>query len=209
MKFGSKFGSRIDLAGALIFLGVLEWFMVVLAAETLFPGYSSRLNDLSDLASTVQPNLSPIQPSAMLFNSATLLIGLLTLISAILIYLSGQDRLFSALFGFSGLSAMAVGVFPGDSGSIHGLVALGWFVTGPLAAAFSSRMLTNRPLAIFSVIVGLFSLSVLCFALFAGPNSPFQLFGRGGEERMLAYPVVLWMMAFAGYLMGSSKINRG
>jgi len=35
----------------------------------------------------------------------------------------------------------------------------------------------------------------------------FLAFGRGGEERMLAYPVVLWMMAFAGYLMGSSQTN--
>ncbi|MCU0638066.1 MAG: DUF998 domain-containing protein, partial [Methanothrix sp.] len=120
--------SRLDLAGALIFFSVLQWFMVVLAAETLFPGYSSRLNDLSDLASTVPPNLSIIQPSSMLFNSATFITGLLTLISAMLIYSSGERRLFPAVFGLSGVFAMGVGVFPGDTGTIHGLVALGWFV---------------------------------------------------------------------------------
>jgi hypothetical protein len=33
------------------------------------------------------------------------------------------------------------------------------------------------------------------------------VFGRGGEERMLVYPVLLWMAAFAGYLMGSRRAN--
>jgi len=200
--------SRLDLAGALIFFSVLQWFMVVLAAETLFPGYSSRLNDLSDLASTVPPNLSIIQPSSMLFNSATFITGLLTLIGAILIYSSGEKRLFPAVFGLSGVFAMGVGVFPGDTGTIHGLVALGWFVTAPISAiilSISSRLVTSRPLAFFSVLIGLFSLTVLGFALFGGGSSPFLVFGRGGEERMLAYPVILWMMAFGGYLMGSSK----
>jgi len=62
--------SPLNLAGSLIFIGVLQWFMTVLAAETLFPGYSSRTNDLSDLASTIPPNISVVQPSAMLFNSS-------------------------------------------------------------------------------------------------------------------------------------------
>jgi hypothetical protein len=69
-------------------------------------------------------------------------------------------------------------------------------------------MVKNRHLAVYSMIIGLSSLTVLCFALFAGPNSPFLVFGRGGRVRMLAYPIVLWMMAFAGYLMGSSKIDE-
>jgi hypothetical membrane protein len=105
---------------------------------------------------------------------------------------------------------MGVGVFPGDTGTIHGLVALGWFVTAPISAiiaSISSRLVTSMPLAFFSVLIGLFSLTVLGFALFGGGSSPFLLFGRGGEERMLAYPVILWMMTFGGYLMGSSKSN--
>jgi len=181
--------------------------MAVLAAETLFPGYSIQANDLSDLASTVAPNISPIQPPAMLFNAATFIIGLLSLISAMLIYLSAQGRLFSALFGLSGIFAMGVGIFPGDTGSIHGLVALGWFAAAPLSAIISARMVKG-PLAWFSVAIGLFSLIVLFFAFSDGMDSPFRFFGRGGEERMLVFPVVMWMAAFAGYLMGSCKIDR-
>jgi len=201
----SKINS-LNVAGALIFIGVLQWFMTVLAAETLFPGYSSRANDLSDLASTVPPNISLVQPSAMLFNTTTFLIGLLVVISAFLIHRACKKRLFTALFAISGLAAMAVGVFPGDTGSIHALVAMAWFVTGPLSAIVAYG-LVNKPFAYFSVAIGAFALIVLFSAIFVGQSSPFLVFGRGGEERMLAYPVVLWMMAFAGYLIGSSQTN--
>ncbi|HPM26109.1 MAG TPA: hypothetical protein PLD96_02100, partial [Methanothrix sp.] len=78
--------STAQIAGALLFIGVLQWLMIVLAAETLFPGYSIRANDLSDLASTIPPNVSPMQPSAMLFNASTFAIGLLSLISSVLIH---------------------------------------------------------------------------------------------------------------------------
>jgi len=193
-------------AGAILFLGVLQWLMVVLAAETLFPGYSIRANDLSDLACTFPPAVSPQQPSAMLFNSATFVIGLFSLISSVLIYFSVGSRLFSILFGISGLFAMGVAAFPGDAGGIHGLVALGWFTAAPLSAIISCRMVKG-PLAWFSVAIGLLSLVVLFFAFYAGTASPFQLFGRGGEERMLVYPVLLWMTAFAGYLMGGRRAD--
>jgi len=205
MKMTRKYNS-LNLAGALIFIGVLQWFMTVLAAETLFPGYSTRANDLSDLASTVPPNISLVQPSAMLFNTTTFLIGLLVVISAFLIHRAYKKQLFTALFAISGLAAMAVGVFPGDTGNIHALVAMAWFVTGPLSAIVAYRFL-NKPFAYFSVVIGVFALIVLFSAVFVGQSSPFLAFGRGGEERMLAYPVVLWMMAFAGYLMGSSQTN--
>jgi hypothetical membrane protein len=211
-----KFPS-LNLAGALIFAGVLQWFLIVLAAETLFPGYSVRANDLSDLASTVAPHASPLQPSAWLFNGTTFLVGLLVLISAALIYQSarggrpedGDDNgqfspLFSALFALSGLFAMGVGIFPGDAGVIHGLVALGWFVTAPLSAIVYSWR-AGRTFAYFSAIVGAFALIVLISAFALGNSSPFLALGRGGEERLIAFPVLLWMAALAGRLMDSSS----
>jgi hypothetical membrane protein len=48
---------RLNAAGALLFLGGLQWFITVMSAETLFPGYTTRANDLSDLASTVPSNI--------------------------------------------------------------------------------------------------------------------------------------------------------
>ncbi|HNX39622.1 MAG TPA: DUF998 domain-containing protein [Methanothrix sp.] len=199
------------LAGALIFAGVMQWFLIVLLAETLFPGYSIRANDLSDLASTVAPHASPLQPSAWLFNATTFLVGLLVLVSALLIHRSGRssdpaggDRrlspAFSVLFALSGLFAMGVGVFPGDTGVIHGLTALGWFVMAPLSAiAFSRR--AKGGFAYFSAATGVFALIVLISAFALGNSSPFLALGRGGEERLIAFPVLIWMAALSGRLM--------
>lgn len=76
-----------NVAGALVFIGGLQkWFLTVMAAETLFPGYSTRANDLSNLASTVPPNTSLVQPSAILFNATTFLLGLMIFMSAFLIH---------------------------------------------------------------------------------------------------------------------------
>lgn len=200
-----------NVAGALLFIGGLQWFMIVMAAETLFPGYSTRVNDLSDLASTVPPNTSLVQPSAIMFNAATFLFGLLVLISAFLIYSAYGDRLTSVLFAIFGATAMGVGIFPGDAGVIHGLVALITFVASSLAAIAAYR-LEKRPFAYISVLIGIFSLIVLFSAffmgIFMGAPSPFwQIFGRGGEERFVAYPVVLWIVGFGGYLMGASSTS--
>jgi hypothetical membrane protein len=194
----------ITLAGSLIFFAGIQWFMTVLAAETLFPGYSIMANDLSDLASTVPPNTSVLQPSAMLFNVTTFIFGMLIIASAFLIHRVSKKQLFTALLALSGLAAMAVGIFPGDTGTIHGLVALAWFVTAPLSAIVAFGFL-KKPFAYFSVIIGVFALIVLICSFFVGQSSLFLTFGRGGEERMIVYPIVLWMMAFAGYLMNTKQ----
>jgi hypothetical protein len=31
------------------------------------------------------------------------------------------------------------------------------------------------------------------------------VFGRGGTERMAAYPLILWVIGFGGYMMSSKK----
>jgi hypothetical protein len=39
--------------------------------------------------------------------------------------------------------------------------------------------------------------------------SPFSVFGRGGTERMAAYPLLIWIIGFGGYLMGSDTFQMG
>jgi hypothetical membrane protein len=203
----SSSSKNSNIAGALLFVGGLQWFMTVMAAETLFPGYSTRANDLSDLASTVPPNTLPLQPSAIMFNATTFLLGLTILISAFLIHRACKERIFSLLFAISGAGAMGVGIFPGDAGVIHGLAALVTFAASSLSAIAAYR-LQRRPFAWISVVIGLFSLIVLFLAFILGESSPFWLaFGRGGEERLVAYPVVLWFTGFGGYLMGAALAN--
>lgn len=39
----------------------------------------------------------------------------------------------------------------------------------------------------------------------AGSAAAFGPVGRGGTERMTAYPAMLWLLAFGGYLLGTSE----
>ncbi|MFC7028904.1 hypothetical protein ACFQJ5_16930 [Halomicroarcula sp. GCM10025324] len=39
----------------------------------------------------------------------------------------------------------------------------------------------------------------------AGNATAFGAIGHGGTERMIVYPVMLWLVAFGGYLLGKSE----
>jgi len=99
------------------------------------------------------------------------------------------------------------GIFPGDTGMIHGLAALVTFISGSLAAIAAYRV-EKVPLKYISVALGVFALLPIILAFTPGlPKPSFfnVVMGRGGEERMVAYPILAWVMGFGGYLMGLSK----
>ena len=74
---------------------------------------------------------------------------------------------------------MDVGIFPEDTGVIHGLVALITSVTSSLSA-IAAYKLDKRPFTYISVVIGAFSLLVLFLAFFMGESLPFWLvFGMG------------------------------
>jgi hypothetical protein len=58
---------------------------------------------------------------------------------------------------------------------------------------------TTAPFRYVSASFGLVSLGSL---LFSGPLAASDL-GAGGVERWVVYPVVLWVVAFGGYLLGA------
>jgi hypothetical protein len=58
-----------------------------------------------------------------------------------------------------------------------------------------------RDLGVLAGAVGLVFL-VLMIVGDAGHPAVFGPFGHGGSERMIAYPAILWLLAFGGYLMG-------
>jgi hypothetical membrane protein len=106
-----------------------------------------------------------------------------------------------ALFG---IGALGVGIFPGNYGAVHGISALATFIFGGLAAIMSYKV-TTSPFKYFSVILGSIALLDLLLYYILGQSSPFTIFGMGGLERWIAYPIALWVTGFVGYLMGSTK----
>jgi hypothetical protein len=84
-------------------------------------------------------------------------------------------------------------------------------------SAIASFKVLKTPLSVISVILGLMTLGAL--ALFAGglltsgsftssetPTSDLFLgIGPGGMERMIVYPVLIWLAGFSGHLIVLSE----
>jgi hypothetical membrane protein len=180
--------------------------MGIITAEVLYPNYSTR-QDISDLGSTRPPNPVIHEPSATIFNGTMLVTGALVLVAALFVYRATNRRGFPVVLAIFGFGAFGVGVFPGNVTPWHGLFALLTFFSGGLTVVLSSRVV-SRP---FSVLCGLFGgisllflVSVFFYGLVIGGPHPLESLGGGGIERWVVYPLVLWTLAFGGYLLGTA-----
>ncbi len=198
--------SKSSIAGFNMVLSGFVAFMGIITAEVLYPNYSTR-QDISDLGSTRPPDPIIHEPSATIFNSTMLLTGALVLVAAYFVYPTVDRRGFPVALAIFGVSIFGVGVFPGNVTPWHGLFALLTFFTGGITVVLSSRVV-SRP---FSVLCSLFGgisllalLSVFFYGLVIGGPHPLAFLGSGGIERWVVYPLVLWILAFGGYLLGTA-----
>ena len=53
-----------------------------------------------------------------------------------------------------------------------------------------------------SILLGAVSLLTLASYMALGDASPMASLGIGGFERWIVYPVIVWIIAFGGYLLG-------
>ncbi|WP_179747422.1 DUF998 domain-containing protein [Natronoarchaeum philippinense] len=196
--------SSLSVAGSSLVVSGFIAFMGIITAEVLHPNYSTR-QDISDLGSTRPPNPIIHEPSATIFNSTMLVTGALVLVAAYFLFRAVDRRGFPVALAIFGASIFGVGVFPGNVTPWHGLFALLTFFTGGITVVLSSRVV-SRP---FSVLCGLFGglsllvlVSVFFYGLVVGGPHPLAFLGSGGIERWVVYPLVLWILAFGGYLLG-------
>lgn len=175
-------------AGSLILVGSAQFVVGMVLAEALYPGYSVANNTISALG---------VGPSAIIFNSSIFLFGLMAVAGSYFIWRIFRGKFVTALIFIAGVGAMGVGAFPSSAGAIHDVVSLMAFFFGGLSAIVAYR-LEKFPLNYISVVMGLIALIAL--VLFGSHN--YLGLGRGGMERMVAYPIVLWALGFGGYLIG-------
>jgi len=184
------------VAGALVFVGGIQFVLGMLVAEALYPGYSVSQNYISDLG---------VGPSASIFNSSVFLLGLMVVASAYFVQRSFRNRLVTGLLVLAGVGAMGVGVFPENYPAMHEVVSDVAFIFGGLAPIAAFRLL-RKPFNYFSVMLGLVSLCamVLLSAQYFDLGEQYFLgLGPGGMERMIVYPILLWEMGLGGYLVAS------
>ena len=185
-----KYDDR-KVAGALLLIAGVHCILGIIIAEAVYPGYSTSENYISDLG---------VGPSSLIFNSSVFLLGVLAVGSAYFIQRASNFRLFSVLAAITGIGAMGVGLFTEDAGAIHVIFSLITFLFGGLSAIISYR-LQKPPLSYLSVLLG--TLSLLALVLFG--SGVYLGLGKGGMERMIAYPTLLWAVGFGGYLIASSS----
>jgi hypothetical membrane protein len=192
-------------AGLLLLVAGFMIFMGIITAEALYPeGYSTSRNLISDLGASKPPNSIVMQPSARIFNSVMIASGILVIAAGGC--LAGGARRWPAavLTGFTGLGILGVGVFPADQGHLHSVFAVLIFAAGGLAAIVSQTV-QRPPFTVVSILLGAISLAALVLYLVLDDHSPIAGLGAGGGERWIAYPILVWVMSFGGYLMGRAR----
>lgn len=203
IKTSNKF--NLTRAGLLFFLAGSIILMGIITAETFYPEkytYTTSDSMISDLGATEPPNSIITQPSATIFNFSMMIVGILILLGAYFLFMALNDKIAAILIGLLGLGALGVGVFPGNVNPQHPLFALITFISGGLSAIYSYRLI-NSPFKYLSVLFGITGLFFLFTASIFIP-----IMGGGGVERWVAYPIVLWLIGFGGYLMGLSSKEK-
>ena len=192
------------VAGVLLFaVGVIA-FLGIITAEALYPGYSTSANEISDLGATRPPESLVVQPSATIFNITMMVCGVFIILAAFFLYRSFKSRAVGISTGLFGVGVLGVGIFPGNYGNVHAGLALLTFVAGAVAAILAYKVET-APFRYFSVVLGAVSLVVLVLYFILGDSHPLAGLGSGGIERWVAYPILLWVTGFGGYLLGRSR----
>jgi hypothetical membrane protein len=199
------------LAGAVVLMGIIT-------AEALYPAdYSTAGNTVSDLGGT-RPSEGGVvlQPSTTVFDATMVVSGVMIVAAAFSFHRASGRRAVTIPTALLGLGVFGVGIFPGNTG-LHPIFALLAFVAGGVAAILSYRA-SASPLRYIVAAIGAIALLMLVLGILGAPQpdgmgllgnaGPIAALGPGGVERWVAYPVVLWLTAFGGYLMGPVHSER-
>ena len=68
----------------------------------------------------------------------------------------------------------------------------------------SARSVTS-PLRYVVALLGTVNLLLLTSYFVLGDANPLWVLGVGGAERWVAYPVILWLIGYGGYLAGAAR----
>jgi hypothetical membrane protein len=185
-----------SLAGVLLLVGSIQYIVVQLICEAVYPNYSVSANFISDLGVWGQP-------TAAAFNASIALLGVTVFASAFLMRKQLGLGWKVWLFIIAGVGYIFIGLFPEDGYGIkalslfHASGAIVGFVVGG-ALALSAVAFTRRPFKQVSAVLG--GLTFVAAVLFIA-ELDFGL-GVGGIERVMTYPLLLWYVAFGIYCLG-------
>jgi hypothetical membrane protein len=189
-------------AGYLLALAAGQFLVLLMLGESIAPGYSMHENAISDLGTIAETEL--------MFNASLFLLGLLNLVTGFILYKVLSSKVVLIVFALGSIGAMGAGLVPLDNPTgVHGLFALFAFVFINLEAVVAGR-LAKSPLDKISIALGILGLIFvpLMIMVDSGSLDVSSSIGHGGVERMIAYPCLIWMMVFGGYLIASPALKN-
>jgi hypothetical membrane protein len=185
-------------AGLLLFISGAEFLILMMVGEAVYSGYSVHTNSISDLGAVGTSSFPIYEPAVLGWGLFWLLGGY---------YLCknrGKGSLTLNLLPGAGI--LLVAIFPENVSLIaHSLGSVIGIFAGLLVVLLSYRRVPSplRYLFAFLSILGL----VGALVEFGAYNSSFELqtLGPGGWERVIVYPLLIWEIAFGGYLLASDS----
>lgn len=189
-------GSNIIIGLLLTFLSA-QFLLVLMLGAAIAPDYSIHDNAISDLG--------VIPQTALLFNTSLFLFGAFLLLTAYSYHNIHTKLWRTIIFLCASVGAIGVALFPMNNPGIHAIFALLAFLFANLIPLSVSTLLP-KPLNILSIATGILGLFFLFVHLLSDFDilSLYGFIGHGGSERMIVYPVLLWLVAYGGYLIASS-----
>jgi hypothetical membrane protein len=192
------------IAGILLFVGAAQFVLAAIITEALDKEYifAQPMNWLGSGS------------AGAIFNTSFFLLGILVIISAFFIqrmfssvHSKFNNRFFWFLMTMTGIGAAGLGIFNESFGDAHiFIVRLFWVFA--IAAAVFSYSFQKKPFAYLSVIWGVLILTAVIIFLstvYISPAINNLGLGRGGMQRMIQYPIFLWLLGFGAHLAGYSS----
>jgi len=202
MTENARVTSRYDalkIGGALYVIAVFQFFIFELVAETLYPGYSVANNYISDLGGTcVNPPSTAScivhQPSATIFDTTLVLMGLLLLVGTFFVYYGTRRKPYFIVTAVADIGTILVGVFPETTGWIHADISVIVFLFMGISLILAWTIVKGGVFRYLTVAFGLLTLYFNSFSVSA--------VGVGGSERLLVLSILSGILALGGHLTG-------
>ncbi|MBO0838146.1 MAG: DUF998 domain-containing protein [Actinobacteria bacterium] len=196
--------SPLKIGGVLYLIAVFQFFVFELVAETLYPGYSVARNYISDLggACVNPPSILHCvvhQPTATIFDTTVVLLGLMLLAGTLFVYLGTRKKLYFVTSAVADICILLVGVFPEPTGWPHAILSVILFYSLGISLILAWPIAKGNVIRYVTLAAGILTL------FFNVDNAAAGTIGVGGQERLLVLSALLGLVALGGYLIGQDS----